>query len=197
MFYLATWGLSCHRWDLLVVQHVGSINSSLTRDGTWPFALGVWSFRHWTTRDVPTLTFLKSPFWWFQSLMSGHICQMLKWHENTSWWNSIRGLLHRRHFPVRCIYPRCLGKRGYRGKCWAMRQESYRDTHRLTDNSSKYRSNYDKAGIAQISRWEEIIERRWWKGDLEAKYLQNAKFFDHLEVYRTWKNEKAPRFQVK
>jgi len=45
------------------MQHMGSINSSLARDGTWPSELGVWSFSHWTTREVPTLTFLKQPFW--------------------------------------------------------------------------------------------------------------------------------------
>lgn len=35
------------------------------------------------------------------------------------------------------------------------------------------------------------------ESDLEAKYLENAKFFAHLEVHWTWKNEKALRFQVK
>ena len=33
-------------------------SSSLTRNGTWPPALGAWNLSHWTTREVPVLVML-------------------------------------------------------------------------------------------------------------------------------------------
>ena len=50
--YLAVPGLSYSMWNLWL-QHVGS--SSLTRDRTQAPCIGVWSLRHWTTREVPDL----------------------------------------------------------------------------------------------------------------------------------------------
>ena len=43
---LLSWGM----WALSCGMRAGS--SSLTRDQTWPPALGVWNLTHWTTREV-------------------------------------------------------------------------------------------------------------------------------------------------
>lgn len=115
--------------------------------------------------------FLKQQFWWFRGLMSGLKCWLLKWHENVSSQNmhELRGPLYRGHLPVRWNGPWCLGKRttvkenskpGDKSP-WAI------SSYRLLDNGRKDRNKYDKASMAQISKWEKVI----LKSDLEVKHL--------------------------
>ena len=56
--YLAMLGLSYGMQDPFLVAAKKNV-SSLTREQTWPHALGVQSLSHWTTREVPILFLLK------------------------------------------------------------------------------------------------------------------------------------------
>ena len=40
---------------LLLGHTMWHVGLSLTKDGTWPPILGVWSLNHWTTREAPHL----------------------------------------------------------------------------------------------------------------------------------------------